>query len=815
LVALTFLIWSGLKKFQWPNKYKEAFMACRAIHPVHPFPLRLLSCFIFLAWLMPLMLVGTPAPAVANNRGLAVQGVTTEDGQALNLYDRSYALLVGISDYEGRWPRLEHIPAELARVKKTLAGQGFEVVTVMNPDARQLKNAFNNFIYEHGYQKQNRLLFYYAGHGYTMGDGQKGYLVPVNAPDPRKKAVDFKRKALDMNLILAWCRQMEARHALFLFDSCFSGTIFKQRDLPEMPPAINRLTARPVRQFITAGSAGETVPAKSTFTPAFVDALTHGLGDLNDDGYVSGTELGLYLQDEVPRHVGQTPQYGKIRDYDLSRGDFILLAGGSTVVTKPQRKGDEADQGTLKIRTDPEGADIYVNERHQGPAPVSLSGLPPDRYRIRAVKEGYGEQVRQVRVRAGRTASVGLYLEKAVQTARLYVHSTPADSRVRLMNSKKAYHPGIELAPGRYQIRVEKEGYEAEQRSERLQAGEDLDLYIDLAPVPGPAKPEKRPEFTGQKPGRGVTVQPACATWTTGLFQATLYSRALEDLGYTVKDYKKISSPVFYRGLAKGQYDFWANGWFPLHEEFLPHNWEESISLAGTVAKAGALQGYLVSREHAQRYDITSLNDFKRPEVKAAFDENGDGKADLVACPHGWGCEKTISFHMEAYDLEHHINPIQTGYSAGMADALARYADGEPVFFYTWTPSWTVHRLKPGQDVVWINVPEIVPKADQKGLAHAMTAHNVAGTVTDPCKMGFVANDLRVVANKEFLENNPAAKKMFALMSIALDDIVAQNNKMFQGEDKPADIENHVDQWIRNHRGQWNAWLSAAAAAVD
>jgi hypothetical protein len=76
-----------------------------------------------------------------------------------------------------------------------------------------------------------------------------------------------------MSQLLAWSRQFTAKHALFLFDSCFSGTVFKTRALPPQPPYITQATALPVRQFITAGSAGEEVPARSEFTPAFVDAL--------------------------------------------------------------------------------------------------------------------------------------------------------------------------------------------------------------------------------------------------------------------------------------------------------------------------------------------------------------------------------------------------------------------------------------------------------------------------------------------------------------------------------------------------------------
>ncbi len=315
-------------------------------------------------------------------------------------------------------------------------------------------------------------------------------------------------------------------------------------------------------------------------------------------------------------------------------------------------------------------------------------------------------------------------------------------------------------------------------------------------------------------PGKGKTIQPAAATWTTGFFLEALYSRACEELGYDVEDAKKLAGPIFYRSLSQGDVDFWANGWFPLHQEFLPNNWEKKMTMAGTVVEAGAVQGYLVSKEHVEKYDITSLEDFKREEVKEAFDANNDGKADMVACPPGWGCEKTIKFHMDTYELHDHINLIKAGYSASMADAIARYEAGEPILFYTWTPNWTVDKLKPGEDVLWINVPETVPKEGQKGFEDAMVAKGLTGTVTDPCKMGFVANDIRVVANQKFLDNNPAVKTMFSLMSVPFPDITAQNNKMFEGEDDQEDIERHVDEWIEANQSKWNAWLKAAKAAA-
>jgi glycine betaine/proline transport system substrate-binding protein len=315
-------------------------------------------------------------------------------------------------------------------------------------------------------------------------------------------------------------------------------------------------------------------------------------------------------------------------------------------------------------------------------------------------------------------------------------------------------------------------------------------------------------------PGQGKTVKPARASWTTGFFLEAIYSRALEHLGYEVEEYKELSAPIFYRSLMQGDVDYWANGWFPLHNEQLPAGFDKEESLVGYVVKKGAVQGYLVSKEHAEKYDITTIEDFKRPEVKEAFDANGDGKADLVACPPGWGCESTIAHQMDAYDLRQHVNLIKATYSASMADAVARYNEGEPIFFYTWTPNWTVNKLVPGEDVVWIGVPEIKPTEGQKPFVDYMTVSGLDGAVTDPLTLGWVPNDIRVAANTQFLENNPAAKKLFELMSVAFSDINKQNEKMFKGEDDQEDVERHATEWIKENKDTWMYWQRKAREAA-
>lgn len=337
------------------------------------------SAFTFLLGALLATQVGISSAIAAQERGLRRVAIKTASGENMTLYKGSHALLVGVSDYTAGWPDLESIPGELQRLERALKSKGFSVTKLMNPTSRGLERGFEDFIDKHGFDAENRLLFFFAGHGYTRNKGSKGYIVPADAPNPERNEKGFLRKAVRMSKILAWARDIESKHALFLFDSCFSGAVFKARDLPKTPPAIRRITAKPVRQFITAGQAGETVPAKSTFTPAFIDAITHGLGDLNSDGYVSGMELGLYLQNEVPKHTRQTPQFGKIQDYDLSRGDFIFMAGGL-----PQ------DQGGTDL--DAEKKAIERARRETAKARAELKALRREKARLTSVAKAEAER---------------------------------------------------------------------------------------------------------------------------------------------------------------------------------------------------------------------------------------------------------------------------------------------------------------------------------------------------------------------------------------------------------------------------------------
>src|SRR5262245_43365954 len=266
---------------------------------------------------------------VHSQRGQGVR-VKVETGQEIDLYDESHALVIGVKKYANGWRELPGAEKDAEAIGALLRRQGFEVTVVLSPTAAQLNDALSAFISDHGLQERNRLLVFFAGHGHTeaLADGRElGYIVPADAPLPERNPQLFSRRAVSMNEIEAKALSIRSKHALFVFDSCFSGSIFEtSRSERNVPPEIESKTAAPVRMFITAGTKNQTVPDESIFRLYFVRAFEQRDGDLNKDGFITGEELGMYLAGRVASDSRdtQTPRYGKIKDARLNLGDIVF-----------------------------------------------------------------------------------------------------------------------------------------------------------------------------------------------------------------------------------------------------------------------------------------------------------------------------------------------------------------------------------------------------------------------------------------------------------------------------------------------------------
>ncbi|MCO4780812.1 MAG: caspase family protein [Candidatus Cloacimonetes bacterium] len=251
-----------------------------------------------------------------------------------SLYAKDYALLIGNYQYNtdgrhDRWTNLKSVKEDIEAVADYLKTIGFLVTIKWNRTGKQLREDYKSFGEAHSDNLDNRLLYYYAGHGTTIsplyGGDPQSYLVGVTAPKSNTK---FNRKllktrSLSMDTFLPLAKAIDTKHALFVFDSCFSGNIFVQARGDNQNHIIDKLR-HPVRYFITSGDEGELVDDSGDFRKIFLEGI-QSKADLYKDGYITASELGLYIQNEMGQFKNyQHPQHGPIKIRELSKGEFIF-----------------------------------------------------------------------------------------------------------------------------------------------------------------------------------------------------------------------------------------------------------------------------------------------------------------------------------------------------------------------------------------------------------------------------------------------------------------------------------------------------------
>ena len=119
---------------------------------------------------------------------------------------------------------------------------------------------------------------------------------------------------------------------------------------------------------------------------------------------------------------------------------------------------------------------------------------------------------------------------------------------------------------------------------------------------------------------------------------------------------------------------------------------------------------------------------------------------------------------------------------------------------------WMANVLKVGKDVNWLEVPFTSLPNEQKGLTEKDTSF-------DGKNLGFAVDNMQILANKEFLNNNPSAKRLFENMKVPIEDINAQNQLMNEGENSVADIRRHAQEWVKKNQDLFDGWVEEARKA--
>ena len=252
-----------------------------------------------------------------------------------DIYSDSWALIIGINKYENVDP-LSYAVDDAKKVKSILVEKyGFSednirFLTDKEATKDNIMNGFQDILLNAG--AKDRIVVFYAGHGDTYplpNGGDMGYLIPVDGEATKEKIF---LTSISMSTLEELASMSAAKHILYLVDACYGGLTLATRGLSkeQTPEYLRKMTKEKGRQVITAGGKDEKVMEKaewghSAFTKNLISGLENELADANDDGIISGEELGGFIRSGVAIDTkGQhTPQKGRIGS-DV--GEFVFIS---------------------------------------------------------------------------------------------------------------------------------------------------------------------------------------------------------------------------------------------------------------------------------------------------------------------------------------------------------------------------------------------------------------------------------------------------------------------------------------------------------
>ncbi|RIK71647.1 peptidase C14 [candidate division KSB1 bacterium] len=290
-------------------------------------------------------------------------------------FDQSLAIIIGIEQYGNDIRPLRTAVNDTNRLAEILVQEhGYEVSILKNEEATLSKlNVLLQETLPQQVGSNDRVLFYFAGHGIALEedkDGPAGYLLPQDAQ------YASSRSFLQISELHKALLTLRCRHMLVILDCCFAGTIrwsTKQyrRHIPEIihQERYERFLQDPAWQVITSTTYDqeavdvdlkdrfgirESTDRHSPFAKALFEAL-RGKGDVRPrakngepagDGLITATELYLYLRDhtelKAPKgRARQTPGLWFLNNH--KNGEYIFLVPGYELNLPPAPELDETN----------------------------------------------------------------------------------------------------------------------------------------------------------------------------------------------------------------------------------------------------------------------------------------------------------------------------------------------------------------------------------------------------------------------------------------------------------------------------------------
>lgn len=235
-----------------------------------------------------------------------------------------YALIIGIDQYSGDWPKLQNAVNDAKSVEQTLTGKyTFHYLkTLYDKDATR-DNILKEFEWLMANVKINdNVLIYYSGHGEYLQNMDKGFWVPIDATS---KTIS---KYISNEDIRSFLSGINSKHTLLVTDACFSGDIFRGKTMTipyeNSTKYYQKVYSLNSRKALTSGGVEPVLDkgkeGHSVFAYYFLQALTK-----NTEKYFDAGQIFEALKIPVVNNSYQTPLYSPIRNAGDEGGQFIFI----------------------------------------------------------------------------------------------------------------------------------------------------------------------------------------------------------------------------------------------------------------------------------------------------------------------------------------------------------------------------------------------------------------------------------------------------------------------------------------------------------
>lgn len=248
----------------------------------------------------------------------------TRQSEELVTVGKYYALVIGIDNYKGDWPKLNNAVNDAKTVSDVLRSdyRFDEIITLYNEEASRDNIIQKLEALAQKSAKDDNVLIYYSGHGEFNQQYNRGYWVPANATS---KSTSGYISNPDLQTYLNGIR---SRHTLLISDACFSGDILRGRT-EEVPfentdRYFKEIYRRASRCALTSGGNEPVMDGGRDGHSVFTYYLLKSLRE-NESQYLTAGQLFNELQIPVANNSEQTPIFQPIKNIGDEGGQFIFV----------------------------------------------------------------------------------------------------------------------------------------------------------------------------------------------------------------------------------------------------------------------------------------------------------------------------------------------------------------------------------------------------------------------------------------------------------------------------------------------------------